>query len=89
MMMQGNTFHYYPDFLTSSTLIMGCPAKDAPIFMRGGNSMEEKTACFVEKIGGVTFIVTEHSADDAKQNTDDFIENLIIKECLKLEEECA
>ena len=51
--------------------------------------MEEKTACFVEKIGGVTFIVTEHSADDAKQNTDDFIENLIIKECLKLEEECA
>lgn len=51
--------------------------------------MDEKTACFVEKIGGVTFIVSEHSAEDAKQNADEFIENLIVKECLKLEEDCA
>ena len=68
---------------------MGYLETDAPIFMKGGISMDEKTACFVKKIGGVTFIVSEHSAEDAKQNTDDFIESLIVKECLKLEEDCA
>ncbi len=56
---------------------------------KGEISMDEKTACFVEKIGGVTFIVSEYSVEDAKQNTDEFIENLIVKECLKLEEDCA
>lgn len=51
--------------------------------------MEEKVACFVEKIGGVTFIVNVKPAEKAKQTTDEFIKVLITKECLTLEADCA
>lgn len=51
--------------------------------------MEEKEACFVEKIGGVTFIVNIKAAEKAKQTTDEFIKGLVAKECLALEADCA
>lgn len=51
--------------------------------------MEEKVACFVEKIGGVTFIVNVKPAEKAKQTTDEFIKAVIKKECLALEADCA
>lgn len=51
--------------------------------------MEEKATCFVEKIGGVTFIVNVKSAEKAKLTTDEFIKALITKECLALEADCA
>lgn len=51
--------------------------------------MEEKTGCFVERIGGVTFIVNVKPAEKARQTTDEFIKALITKECLALEAECA
>lgn len=60
---------------------------DAPIFMKGGNSMEEKTCSFAENICGVTFIVNMKSAEDAKQTTEEFIKDLIIKESMDLKEE--
>lgn len=47
--------------------------------------MEEQTACFVERIGGVTFIVNVKPAEKAKQTTDEFIKALITKECLALD----
>ena len=59
---------------------------DAPIFMKGGNLMEEKTCSFAEKICGVTFIVNVKPAEDAKQTTEEFIKDLIIKESMALEE---
>lgn len=51
--------------------------------------MEEPTACFVERIAGVTFIVNIKPAQKAKQTTDDFIKALITKECLAIETDCA
>ena len=51
--------------------------------------MEEKTASFVERIGGVTFIVNVKPAEKAKQTTDEFIKALITKECLALQAACA
>ncbi len=51
--------------------------------------MEEKADCFVEKIGGVTFIVNVMPAEKAKQTSDEFIKALIAKECLELEADCA
>ena len=51
--------------------------------------MEEKTACFAEKIGGVTFIVNIMPAEKAKQTADEFIKSLIAKECMALDADCA
>jgi len=51
--------------------------------------VEEKIACFVEKIGGVTFIVNVRPAEKAKLTTDEFIKALITKECMALEADCA
>ncbi|TDP53723.1 hypothetical protein [Aminicella lysinilytica] len=51
--------------------------------------MDEKAACFVEKIGGVTFLVSVKPAEKAKQTTDEFIKALITKECLAIEADCA
>lgn len=68
---------------------MGYLETDAPIFMEGGISMDEKAACFVEKIGGVTFLVSVKPAEKAKQTTDEFIKALITKECLAIEADCA
>ena len=51
--------------------------------------MEEKTNCFVEKIGGVTFIVNVKPAEKAKLTTDEFIKALITEECLALDADCA
>lgn len=62
---------------------------DAPIFMRGGNSMGEKTCSFAEKIGGVTFIVNLKPTKEAKQNADEYFKALITKESLALEADCA
>lgn len=51
--------------------------------------MKEKTFCFVEKISGITFIVNVKPAEKAKHTTDEFIKELITKECLTLEADCA
>ncbi len=51
--------------------------------------MEEKAACFVEKIGGVTFVVNVMPAEKAKQTADEFIKAVITKECLALDADCA
>lgn len=51
--------------------------------------MEEKSSCFVERIGGVTFTVNVKPAEKTKQTADEFIKALITKECLALEAECA
>ena len=51
--------------------------------------MEYENCCFVEKIGGVTFIVNVKPAEKAKLTTDEFVRALIIKECLALEADCA
>lgn len=51
--------------------------------------MEEKTAFFAEKIGGVTFFVNVKPAEKAKLTTDEFIKALITKECIALEADCA
>lgn len=51
--------------------------------------MEEKVACFIEKISGVTFIVNVKPSEKAKQTTDEFIKAVITKECMALEVDCA
>lgn len=56
---------------------------------KGEILMEEQTACLVERIGGVTFIVNVKPAENAKQTADELIKALIAKECLALEAECA
>lgn len=50
---------------------------------------EEKEACYIAKIGGVTFIVNVKIAEKAKLTTDEFIKALITKECMALEADCA
>ena len=51
--------------------------------------MEDENCCFIEKIGGVTFIVNIKPAEKANQTTDEFIKALITKECLTLKADCA
>lgn len=51
--------------------------------------MEENSCSFVEKIGGVIFIVNVKPAEKAKLTTDEFIKAMITKECLALEADCA
>ena len=51
--------------------------------------MKENTCSFTEKICGVTFIVNAKSSDQAKQTTEEFIKDLITKESMALEEDCA
>jgi len=57
--------------------------------MKGGIFVEEKTTCFVERIGGVTFIVNVHSAKDAKIHQEEFIKRLIIKESMAIKDDDA
>ena len=57
--------------------------------MKGGISMDDNSCSFIEKIGGVTFIVKAKPAEKAKLSADDFIKAVIAKECLALEDECA
>lgn len=51
--------------------------------------MDDNFCSFIEKIGGVTFIVRAQPAEKAKLTADEFIKAVIAKECLALEEECA
>ena len=51
--------------------------------------MDDNSCSFIEKIGGVTFIVKAKPAEKAKLSADDFIKAVIAKECLALEDECA
>jgi len=51
--------------------------------------MEDNLCSFVDKIGGVTFIVNVKPAEKAKLTIDEFIKSLIIKECMALEADCA
>ena len=51
--------------------------------------MDDNSCSFVEKIGGVTFIVRAKPAEKAKQTVDEFIKAVIAKECLALKDECA
>lgn len=59
------------------------------IFMKGGNSMEEKTCSFAEKIGGVTFIVNMKPSEEANQTTEEFFKALITKKSMVLETDYA
>lgn len=49
----------------------------------------ENTGYFVEIIGGVTFIVGEHSAEEAKKSANDYFKDLIESKCMSLEVESA
>ena len=51
--------------------------------------MEDNSCSFVEKIGGVTFIVNVKPAEKAKLTADEFIKAMIAKECLALDADCA
>ena len=57
--------------------------------MKGVNLMKDENCCFIEKIGGVTFIVNVKPAEKAKLTTDEFIKAVITKECMALEADCA
>lgn len=51
--------------------------------------MENDSCSFVERIGGVTFIVNEKPAEKAKLTPDEFIKAVITKECMAMEADCA
>ncbi len=51
--------------------------------------MEKERISFVERINGVTFIISMKSDDNAKKSVDDYLEDLITRESLDIEPECA
>ena len=57
----------------------------------GGEVMtvKDKKTCFVEKIGGTTFIVNALSAEGAKQTQEELVKALIAKEAMSLSADSA
>lgn len=51
--------------------------------------MKEKETCFVEKIGGTTFIVNALPSEGAKRTQEEVVKALIEKEAMALEVETA
>ncbi len=51
--------------------------------------MKEKKTCFVEKIGGTTFIVNALPAENAKKTQEEVVKALIEQEAMALEADTA
>ena len=52
-------------------------------------TVKEKETCFVEKIGGTTFIVNALPSESAKRTQEEVVKALIEKEAMAMEVETA